>query len=255
MRSDVSDGPGARDALLEAPAERRVGVRAPVLQVGAAEVEDLADRALFDVLLGQRHGGRATVVERDGGDDARLLRGLVHAARLFRGGREGLLADDVLARLGGGDRDLRVQVVGRRDVDHVDRRVVDHVAPRGREALPRVALGRGACEVIRGVDHDLLDRARRRRPEEHGHRGVGERVGLAHESATDHGDVDVLHVLPFVVQSDAPWGRPESDAPTARTSSATNVSRRTRPARTPALRSRRPAPRPRARSRGRREAS
>lgn len=63
MGADVADRAGARDLPLEAPRQRAVRVRRPVLQIGPAEGQDLPDPAVLDVLLRERDGRRAPVVE------------------------------------------------------------------------------------------------------------------------------------------------------------------------------------------------
>ncbi|MEG8037531.1 hypothetical protein QP157_20095 [Sphingomonas sp. LR61] len=72
-----------------------------------------------------------------------------HRLGLFDGVRERLLAQDVLAGLERGDRDLDVRRSGRHDVDDVDVRVGHDGAPVGRRSLPAVlhASGLGAFRV------------------------------------------------------------------------------------------------------------
>ena len=72
--------------------------------------------------------------------DALGLGRLDHALRVGGGQRERLLAQDVLAGAGGGDRPLGVEVVRQRDVDGVDVRV-------GEERLVR-AVGPRDAELV-----------------------------------------------------------------------------------------------------------
>ena len=107
VRREVSERSRASLGAVEAP-HLGVGV-APVLEVAPAEVTDLAELARVDQLPREAHGRDEAVVER-----AQVL----HAGRrdtapdlvaLVRVAPERLLADDVLARLGGEDRRLRVE--------------------------------------------------------------------------------------------------------------------------------------------------
>ena len=52
---DVPQRAGARPRLLHPPAQGRVGIHDPVLQVAAAEVADAPKLALFEDALGERH--------------------------------------------------------------------------------------------------------------------------------------------------------------------------------------------------------
>ena len=81
-----------------------------------------------------------------------------HALGLGRGQGQRLLAQDVLAGLGGRDRPLRVEVVGQRDVDRVDlgigeQRLVGGVGAR--DAQLGCATLRAGPGVARGDGHDL----------------------------------------------------------------------------------------------------
>ena len=109
VRAEVAERarPGGR--LVEAP---EVGVGgAPLLQVGAAEVVDLAELAGLDHLARQPHRRHEAVVERAHVLDAGGLHAPPGLVGLGRVAAQRLLADDVLARLGGGDRRLGVEVV------------------------------------------------------------------------------------------------------------------------------------------------
>ena len=82
---------------------------------------------------------------------------LGHRPGLVGVGREGLLAQHVLARLDGGDRPVAVQPVGERVVDGVDVRVGDHggvgVQDPGDAVLAGEGLGPGAVAGRHGGDH------------------------------------------------------------------------------------------------------
>jgi len=114
------------------------------------------------------------------GDHALGLRG-VPAERLF--------AHHHFARFRGGDRDLRMRIVGAGDVDEVDVlpaneiapvRLEGFVAPIGREGLGGRRIARAGClEYRSGVElEELIDP------------GEGVRVRAAHETAADKTDVD-----------------------------------------------------------------
>ena len=60
-----------------------------------------------------------------------LLHRVQHRLGLFGGARQRLLAEDVLARLGGGDARLGVHVVRAAVVEELDAVVCQHLAPVG----------------------------------------------------------------------------------------------------------------------------
>jgi hypothetical protein len=122
-------------------------------------------------------------------DDAGLLDGGGHGAGLLDRAGERLFADDVLAGLRRCDGDFGVDIVGRADIDHVDIRPRNDRAPVARRFLEAVAVAGGFRHRVRHVHHDLAVRNGRRRPEEHRHGSIGHGMRLAHEAATDHGDV------------------------------------------------------------------
>ena len=140
VRAEVAQRARARGGLVEAP--DRLGRRAPVLQVGAAEVVDLADLAGLDELAGQAHGRHEAVVEGAHVLDAGGLHALPGLVALVGVAPQRLLADDVLAGLRGGDRRLGVEVVGPRVVEQADALVGDQRAPVGHVAGEAVARAR-----------------------------------------------------------------------------------------------------------------
>ena len=106
--AEVAERARARRGGVEAPrVERRVV--APVLQVAAAEVADLAELAGLDHLAREPHRRDEAVVERAEVLDARRRDPLPDVVALVGVAPERLLAEDVLARLGGGDRRLGVE--------------------------------------------------------------------------------------------------------------------------------------------------
>ena len=116
--------------------------------------------------------------------------GVEHRLGLVAGARERLLADDVLAGLRGGDGDFGVAVVRRDDIDGVDVFARDHAPPVVRGFVEAVALARRLGEFGRHIDDHLAMGNGRRGPEEHRHRRIGQRMGLAHEAAADHRDIE-----------------------------------------------------------------
>ena len=147
MRAEVAER--ARPGLLglHPPGHRRVRVDEPVLQVDGPDVAQRADAARLDQLPGQREGRNPPVVEPDHGPRAARERGVGRRRhRLGLGQRIGerLLAQHVLARPQCGDRDRRVQVAGRGDVDQLDVVAGDQRAPVGLDGRPAEPVRGGA---------------------------------------------------------------------------------------------------------------
>ena len=107
VRREVSERARAGLGAVEAP-HLRVGV-APVLEVAPAEVTDLAELAGVDQLPRETNGRDEAVVERAQVLHAGRCDPLPDLVALVGVAPERLLADDVLARLGGGDRRLGVE--------------------------------------------------------------------------------------------------------------------------------------------------
>ena len=107
-----------------------LGVRvAPVLEVAAAEVTDLAELPGVDQLAREANGRDEAVVERTQVLDAGCSHPTPDLVALVGVAPERLLADDVLARLGGGDRRLGMERVGAEVVEEPDRRIGHEVLP------------------------------------------------------------------------------------------------------------------------------
>src|SRR6266850_2043426 len=98
--------------------ERRVV--APVLEVAAAKMTDLAELAGLDHLPGEAHGRHEAVVEPAEVLDARGRDTPPDVVALVRVAAERLLADHVLARLRCRDRRLAVQRVRAAVVEEAD---------------------------------------------------------------------------------------------------------------------------------------
>ena len=163
-------------------------VDAVVAPVAAVEVVDLAQVSLGDELGELGHGGVAAVGEADGGDDAGLLLGRGHGAGVLQGVRQGLLAQDVLARADHGLGDLAVQGVAHHDGDDVDAGVVGHVAPVGDGSLVAVALGGVRGEGLVGVGDGGQADLGQAQVEDGAHLAPGVGVGGAGHAGADDGD-------------------------------------------------------------------
>ena len=184
MRADVADGP-ERPATLGLEAPVPVGLeQQPVLEVASGDQPHVADLARGDDLVGVLVERVVADVEVRGVDQPGLGGEGDQLARLGRRHRQRLLADDVAT---GGEDGLRlreVEVVGRGDVDRVDRRVVEErlervVRARDAERLgPGRATFRGAAEhatdpdadAAQGLDMDRADEARA----DHGRADIGD---------------------------------------------------------------------------------
>ena len=151
-------------------------------------MEDPAEPALVDELLGQGDGGDAAVVVPDRVRHAGLLDRLDHRRGLLEGPRQGLLAEDHLARLGRGDGDRGVRVVGRADVDRVDVLAVDQLMPVGLEGLVLPLVGE-RLRPLGGPAADGLEDGAVFQVEEVVDPLVGVRVRPAHEAVADQADI------------------------------------------------------------------
>ena len=108
VRTEIAERAGSRLVRIEAPrVERRIV--APVLQVTAAEVADLSECALVDQLAREPHRRDEAVVEPAQMLDAGRGDAAPHLVALVGRPPERLLAEDVLARFGGGDRRLGME--------------------------------------------------------------------------------------------------------------------------------------------------
>ena len=127
MRREVAERARAGLRAVEAP-HLGVGV-APVLEVAPSEVADLAELAGVDQLACEPYGRHEAVVEGAQVLYAGRLDALPDLVALVGVPAERLLADDVLARLGGGDRRLGVEGVRAEVVEEPDLRIGDDVLP------------------------------------------------------------------------------------------------------------------------------
>ncbi len=131
VAGDAAAGGGHVQPPESRPALRQVRVDGPVLEELGAVVEDLAQPALVDQLLGQGDGGHAAIVVPDHVRHAGLLDGLHHLEPFGAVHGQRLFAQDHLAGRRRGQGDFGVGVVRRADVDHVDVLALDELAPVG----------------------------------------------------------------------------------------------------------------------------
>ena len=203
MSSQIAQRARPRRLPLEAPG--RVGRRAPLLQVAAAEVVDLAELARLDHLPREPDRRHEAIVERGHVLDARRGDALPDLVALIRRPAERLLAEDVLAGLGRGDRRLGVEVVRPRVVEELHGGVGDELVPVGHEALEPVARRCGPDGGLVAARHRDQARHERRRPRHVGERLVAVRVRLAHERVAEHAHTDLRDLAL------APRRRPNAD--------------------------------------------
>ena len=193
MGADVADHPGTGPRPVVAPREGNVPTAEEVRVEGAAVVPHGADPPFRDQFSSEALDGILDVVEPHHGRDPRLLGGRRHLERSVRVVGERLLAVDVLAGRDGCHRDLEVQVVRGGDVDDVDRRVLDHLAPVARvPPEPELGGGAGRDRLVR-IRHDFQHRLRGVPPEGEPRRPVGHGVGLAHPPGADETDLEFRH--------------------------------------------------------------
>ncbi len=195
-RSPVTPLPAALASIRHRPAPP-CGRSAEIVQSCKkvrAVVEDAAQPAVVDELLGERDGGHAAVVVPDGVRHAGLLDRFDHLLPLGRIHGKRLLAEDHLAGLGRGDGDIVVQVVRHADIDRVDIVPLDELSPIGldRGVTPRIGElpGLGLVAGTHGLQHRLVLEV-----EEIVDAAVGVRVRPAHEAVTDHADAERFALL------------------------------------------------------------
>src|SRR5690606_28434717 len=116
-------------APLAAPCVRRSRIAHVVLYIAAVEGDDLAELPRLDDLASDLHHRIADVIESDGVAHTAALCSFCERNRLREIQRERLLAGDVCACDEGCERHLGVEVVRRADIDEVDVRIGDELAP------------------------------------------------------------------------------------------------------------------------------
>ena len=119
-------------------------------------MEDLAELAAVNDLLGERDGRHAAVVVPHGVGHAGFLDGVNHRLAFFGSTGQRFFAEHHLAGFSGGDGHLGVLIVGRADVDGVDVIALDQLAPVGLVTFKAPLLGEGLGAVF-GTSADGLE--------------------------------------------------------------------------------------------------
>ena len=168
---------------------------APILQVTAPEVAQLAELPCIDHLSREAHGGDEAVVERAHVLDAGRCDAAPDLVALVCVTSEGLLADHVLARLGGSDRWSRVHVVWPQVVDEPDLGVRDEFLPLRRPAVEAVASRSLGDRLLVPAGNRHEPRSERRRPRHVADLAEGIRMRFAHERIAEHAHADFPEVV------------------------------------------------------------
>jgi len=156
-------------------------------------VEDAAEAAFVDQLLGHGDGGHAAVVVPHHVGHAGLFDGIDDSFRFGGVAAERLFAHHHFAGLGGGDGDVVMRVVGAGDIDEIDFGILDDAAPVGGDVgiAPLGGEGAGAFGVpgADGVEHRFEGNVEEVRD-------FAERVGVgaSHEPVADEADIEFLHM-------------------------------------------------------------
>src|SRR5699024_8678740 len=141
-----------------------------------AELAGVDDR----LRLGDRRHEQLVVGAHQG--DARLLDGVAHLHRLLGAQAQRLLAQDVLAGLGGGHDRGAVQVVRQADVHRVDLRILDQLEEVGVAGGAGLGGARGEGLGVGVGDGDHAGAV--------GDRGVAREVGRGDAAGADEADAD-----------------------------------------------------------------
>ena len=113
--------------------------RGPALEISRSVVIDPTQLSFVDQIAGESNRGYPTIVKPDHVGNG--LRGVGHRFSLADVIGERLFAQYHLARFGCGDCHLRMDVVGRADVDDVDIVTFDNASPVGFNFFPIPRLG------------------------------------------------------------------------------------------------------------------
>ena len=117
-------------------------------------MENSSEAALVNDLLGESHGRHTAVVIPDGVGHTRRFHRAHHGFGFPRVAAQWLLAHHHLPRLCRGNGDLGMSIVGAGDIDNIDVRRFNQLAPIGCEFLvsPVLREGRGARDALPGAD-------------------------------------------------------------------------------------------------------
>ena len=159
MGEQVAGDAAAGDLGIEPPqacaALRQVLRYGPILQEFGAIMENPAQPALVDHVLGQCHRRNAAVIVPDHVGDARRLHRLGHFARFALVASKRFLAHHHLAGFGGGNGDFGMGIVGGRDVDQVDIAARDQLSPVGLKGIITPLVGKGFGTGLRSAANRL----------------------------------------------------------------------------------------------------
>ena len=102
------------------PTLRQIGIDRPVLQEIRPIVKDLPQLTRLDDPLRQHNGRQPAIIVPNRIGDPRPFDRIDHALRLKKIPRQWLFAEDHLTRRGSGDRNLRMRIIRRTDIDGID---------------------------------------------------------------------------------------------------------------------------------------
>ena len=169
---------------------REIGTDGPVLQEVGAVMEDLAEFAALDDLLGEGDGGHAAIVVPHSVGYAGLLHGVHHRSAFLGGAGQWFFAQHHLAGFGGGDSYLGVLIVRRADIDGVDVVALDQFAPIGFVALVAPLFSEGLGLVFGATAHGLEHGAMAEIVKEVADAFITVGVGAAHEAVAHQSDIE-----------------------------------------------------------------
>ncbi len=198
---DVAMRAGTRKIFLKPPDQREFRVNDPVLKVTRPVVVNDPELAVLDHLFGEGHCRNPAVVVADHVRDMGFAHRGEHSAALGDVHRQRLFAEDRLARARGGDRDLGMGVVRRIDVNHINVRAANDLAPVGGIIAP-AKLGGGGLDLLLVAPANHLEQRPGFQPEKFVDLAPRVRMGAAHELVANHADVQSLgHIrLSFSLQ-------------------------------------------------------
>ncbi len=151
-------------------------------------MKDPAQLAFIDQVLGQRDRGHAPVVIPNHVRHLGLLDGLDHLEPFGAIHGQRFFAKNHLAGLGGRERDLRMRIVRRADIDGVDVLAFDKLAPVGFDGLVAPGIGErlGLRRITRAhrLEHRPIFEI-----EEIIHPAIAIGMGTAHKTIADQANI------------------------------------------------------------------
>ena len=153
-------------------------------------MEDLAELAALDDLLGEGDGGHSAVVVPHGVGDAGFLHGLNHRHTFLGSAGQWFFAQHHLAGFGGSDSHFGMLIVRRADIDGVDVVALDQFAPIGFVALVAPLFSEGLGLVFGATAHGLEHGAMAEIVKEVADALVTVGVGAAHEAVAHQSDIE-----------------------------------------------------------------